>query len=269
MLEKTITTIPILGAFERANGCPLCLLWTESEESYLERVEANEVTMDPEFRKKVIAAAGFCNRHMHLLFEISFSGHTENGLGYALYAKDVLETLEGKIGELKPRARVEPRRGSSGGFLSKRTTPRRPMREAAFGAARALHGNRICPICEMLLDSDRRTLATFLNMLRDKAFASIYTESGGICLPHFASSLGLLAEDKERSDTVVVLLFEVQNERLSRLRTLLDSRIRKYAWDHHDEALSSDEADSQEDALRMIAGAEGLYCRESKVPLPS
>jgi hypothetical protein len=264
--EKTITTIRILEAFERTKSCPLCLLWTETERLYLGRVLADEVAMNPEFRDRVIAAAGFCNRHMHLLFRISSSSHAGNGLGYALYVEDVLEALEAKICELKPRTRAVPRNVSSGGFLS-RGVNRKTMKEAAFGAAKLLHGNTVCPICEMLYDSDRRTIATFLNMLRDKAFASTYARSRGICLPHFAKSLGLLAEEKERSDTVMILLFEAQCGRLSRLRTLLDSRIRKYAWNHRDEALSSDEADSQEAALWMIAGAEGLYCR--KVPLPS
>jgi Family of unknown function (DUF6062) len=266
LLEKSITTIPILGAFERAKGCPLCLLWTETEKSSLERVEANELTMNPDFRAKIIAAAGFCNRHMHVLFEASFSGHTENGLGYALYMKDVLDTLESKIGGLNSNSHAEGFRRSSSSLLAKRSTSRRKA-EVASRVANIIGGEVNCPICEMLGDSDRRTLTTFLKMLRERAFASLYARSKGICMPHFSSSLALLTKEGDRSDSVMTLLFHVQLEKLGSLRKLLDGRIRKYAWEHRDEALSAEEVASQLSALWMIAGAQGLYCLERKLSL--
>lgn len=267
VVEKTIATIEVLEAFEKSDGCPLCSLWAASERSLVERAEANEVTMDPDFRSKVVASSGFCNRHMHLLFEVSFSGHTENGLAYALYSNDVVAGLERSLRSIYADNHIT-HPPTSDGFLAKRPTSRDQAKQVSSKVSAALRGSASCPICEILVESEQRVIRTFLSMLADDEFAGLYSKSAGICFPHFASSLGLLTREKKESESVVPLLYRKQLMTLASVRNLLEGRIRKYSWEHRDEVISPEEADAQRAALGMIAGTEGLYCRDRKVTLP-
>jgi hypothetical protein len=267
VVKKTITTVPILNAFERRDGCPLCFLWTNTESSYIEHVESNEMGMDPDFRVKILASAGFCNRHMHLLFEAAFSGHTENGLGYAMFMRDVVNQLEGRMTRMQSALRAAGHIMESAKFITRGTAWRRQVGRVIDELEDSIQGSSICPICDMLLDFDARTVSTFLEMLEDKDFADLFEASNGICLPHFVSSMELLPQKTAKSKAVGNLLFVVEIRLSRKIKDLLDGRIRKYAWDHRDEVLSPEEAGSQRAALLTIAGAEGLYCRPRKASL--
>jgi len=102
MVRKDIATIEILDAFERGRLCPLCQLWIKSEERLMPHLLTNEVNMDPDFRAKVIEAKGFCNRHMHLLYNTAYTPGSQDGLGYALYMQDVVKLVLEQVKKSRP-----------------------------------------------------------------------------------------------------------------------------------------------------------------------
>lgn len=267
MVEMSISTIPVLDAFEKAGNCPLCDIWVKNEDSYLEYVESNEVTMNPEFREKVIAASGFCNRHMHRLYHMAFSGRTENGLGYALYARDVIGRIEESTGAEQSDIRQAIRHLRSKNLLTKRRNLRKGFARIVARAEKAIQGTIICPICAMLQESDRRTIGTFLNMLEDEEFARVFAKSEGMCLPHFVSAMKLLPKSRATLEVVGSLMLEVELRKVKKVGHLLGERIRKYSWDYRNEKITNDEASSQENALKTLVGVEGLYCESRKVTL--
>ncbi|MEM2473361.1 MAG: DUF6062 family protein [Candidatus Bathyarchaeia archaeon] len=93
-------TITILEGMEKSEAHPLCYLWTKREKSYVKQVLTNEVVTGSEFRKKVVAARGFCNRHAYMLYQAINESGIEDGLEYALYMKDVIEKLGKQLSSL-------------------------------------------------------------------------------------------------------------------------------------------------------------------------
>jgi len=225
------------------------------------------MTANISFRKEVVRAIGFCSRHMHVLFEVAFSGRTENGLGFAVYVRDAVVELERLVRDLHPSpgsgVRNSPRRAFIPAGLSSRGTGR----GASEKFSGAVAGSAGCPICSLLLEADSRRMWTFLEMLEDDTdFAKLYRKSGGLCALHFTVAVDSLASSGTGSQPTRVLIIDVELQKLGEIRHLLDERIRKYAWEYKDENIAPEEATSQMRAMHFIAGVEGLYCKTRKTP---
>ena len=266
MAKKDLLRIPILNAFKERDACPLCLLWSKDEMDYLLYVESNEMTASGGFRKKLVDAMGFCNHHMHLLYEVAFSSKAEDGLAYATYVRDVIGELEAVLRETESGFGAETGRAGGRGFASSGRASR-GIQGASATLARAIAGNEICPACSHLLDSERQRVGTFLVMLDDDAdFAAVFARSRGVCALHLAAVMESLAQTGSRNDAAPALIMKVELENLGRIRHLLDERIRKYSWEFRDAPITREEANSQELAMNFIGGVEGLHCKTRKTP---
>ena len=102
-MEKNLLMRPILEGMERTDGCPLCYLWLKEEREILKRLLTDEVAMNPKFMDEVVEVRGFCNRHMHLFYETAFRSYVEDGFGYALYMRAVIERIVEQFLSLYPR----------------------------------------------------------------------------------------------------------------------------------------------------------------------
>ncbi len=248
MVHVTPSTIPLLEAFERDEGCLLCYLWLKDEFQSMEFVEDNEVSMDEAFRRDVTAASGFCNRHMHVLHKVVFSGGIPDGLGYAMYADDTVEMFRESVQALQTA--LHGSRKKSWNVLSKDRTPGAVIEASAEKLDLTLQGTRICEICRRMLLADARRTRTLVDMLGHADFAGRFATSGRLCFPHFVTSIQMVPTRRVNKTAVAALLLETE------LRCLKDvSRL-----------LAEGGNASPEMAAAIIAGVEGLYCVTKKTP---
>jgi len=261
MIEKNILTVTILEGMERSKECPLCYLWTECEERYLKHILTNEVVMDPAFREKLVAARGFCNRHAHMLYRAIHEGDVEDGLGYALYMKDIIEKV---IEQLYPLCinlsnNYRPSKGKMLFHGRKRNII--TLNNVIKRKTRVQR----CPICEHLWSINHIYLHTFVQMLDDEDFRIEFSSSKGLCLPHFVSAMQMVCISKLKNPIYVAqALIDAEMKLLQLVEHLLSEFIRKQSWDFRNEP-AEQEVNANVLALNLLFGAEGVHLREINV----
>jgi hypothetical protein len=261
MIEKNILTVRILEGMEKSKDCPLCYLWTECEERYLKSILTNEVVMDPAFREKVVAARGFCNRHAHMLYRAIHEGDVEDGLGYALYMKDIIEKIIEQLSHLCTNL-------SNDSKLSKD----RVLFHRKKGSVITLNDviehktqRQQCPLCEHLWSMNQIYLHTLIQMMDDEDFRIEFNSSKGLCLPHFVSAMQMVCISKLKNPIYVAqALIDAEMKRLQLIEHLLSEFIRKQSWDFRNEP-SGQEGNANFLALNLLFGAEGVHLREINV----
>jgi hypothetical protein len=258
LIEKNILTIAILEAVEKSVGCPLCYLWVKDEEGQMEYLLANEVTMDPGFRNTLISAKGFCNYHAHLLYKVAYTPGVLDGLGYALYMKDVVESVLESLGSVRLESMSKLENKMKIDILSRRQERRRILLGLYKAVNHAILGERPCPACESLRSSDEIHLDTLLRILDDDEFRKDF-QSRALCLPHFLSAFEMLRSSKLRNSAYVArALLEVEKNCLQTVANYLSEFIRKQDWNARNESRGP-EMNANAVALNLLAGAQGLY----------
>jgi len=264
LIEKNLLTIAVLEGIEKSEGCPLCYLWVKSEEHFMEYLLTNEVTMSPEFRERVQAAKGFCNRHMHLLYKTAYEGHTEDGLGYALYMQGVVEKIIESLASLSPDYVSNFRKSNDSNVIVRRRRQRQAFTLLSSGLERAVQGKTPCPACESLWSSNKIHLHTLVQMLDDKDFREEFKSSKGLCIPHFISAIRMAGQSKLKNPVdVACTLIEVEIKHLQLAKHYLSEFIRKRSWDFRNEP-PGPEINANTMILNLLVGVEGLYCRSYK-----
>ena len=255
MIEKNLLTIRIFEGIEKSEGCPLCYLWLKSEERHMDFLLTNEAVKSSEVKKEVMAAKGFCNRHTHLLYKTAHKGGTEDGLGYAIYMKEIIEGVSEQIEPLTKR--FHSLEDLNKGFLRWR------KRKQSFSlltdiTKRAVQGRQQCPFCRHLQSLDVVYQLTLLQMLEDKDFRKDFKSSKGLCLPHFVSAMRMVGRNEfEDPANMVMTLVETEVERLQLVEHYLSEFIRKQSCDFREE-LWGPEADAKHMALNLLVGVEGI-----------
>ncbi|MEM3385503.1 MAG: DUF6062 family protein [Nitrososphaeria archaeon] len=256
MVKKDITTLDILDSFEKGKMCPLCQLWLKSEEMLMPYLLTNEVNMDPDFRAKVVGARGFCNRHMHLLYETAYTPGSQDGLGYALYMQDVIKLMLDKIKETKSDIEAIPLERS--GMLHKREAVK-IVKQTVNKLENSFKGTDSCPACEHLRQLDRLRTGTIIRMLdEDDEFRKIFSNSVGFCMPHFISILKIVSETKVKNqETVMSLLFDVETKNIEKIQSLLSKFIKRFDWAHVQKSYG-EEVEVNSIVKNFLKGVEGL-----------
>jgi len=267
LIKKNLMTIAIIEGIERSEGCPLCYLWGKSEKRHMEYLLTDEVTMSPEFREKVKAAKGFCNHHMHLLYNTTHQGNTEDGSGYALYMRDVVERISKDLGSL-PDCLGSLEDSANSDILARRRRRRNAFSLLGNTVEHAVQGQQPCPACESLWSLDQINLHTLIQMLDDKEFREEFKSSKGLCLPHFVSAIRMAGRSKLKNPAHVArTLIEVETKRLQLVEHYLSEFARKQSWDFRHEPWGS-EANANPMVLNLLVGVKGLYCRSYKAFSP-
>jgi len=252
-------TVTVLDAIKNSDECLLCYLWLKAETRLMEHLLTNEVVMDPGFRGRVLAAKGFCNHHMHLLYKTAYGGSTENGLGYALYMQDIVKRFVEQIGSinLDSLSRLEVSTKSS--IITRRRRLRKAFSVLCNAMERAVRGEQPCPACESLWSSDEIHLHTIVQMLDDKNFGEEFKSSKGLCLPHMISAIRMVSQSKLKNPVnATQILIEVGMNRLRLVEHYLSEFTRKQSWDFRNEP-PGPEVNANAMVLNMIAGVNGLY----------
>ncbi|MEM2130088.1 MAG: DUF6062 family protein [Candidatus Bathyarchaeia archaeon] len=255
MTEKNLLTVKIFEAIKKSEGCPLCYLWLKVEEQYMDFLLLNEASMSSKVRNEVVAAKGFCNRHAHLLYKTAYKGGTEDGLGYAIYMKDIIEIINKQLEPLTKQSR-------NLGDLKKKIFPHwRKQKQTyllLFDIVEHVIERQQCPVCKHLQSMDKINQHTLIQMLEVEEFQKEFKSSKGLCLPHFMSAIRILGQNKLKNpSTVAKALIETEKGNLQLVEHYLSEFIRKQSWDFREESWGP-EANANRMALNLLVGAEGF-----------
>ena len=181
-MEKSVGSIYIREALQKAETCFLCYLENRFETRYIENY-LSELVMDSNERTKIAKSRGFCNHHFHKVFRISRNPATEDGLGIALTLKTVTEELLNDVKahrNLKPatvkRLKLSFKTDSGSFFIPNLIT--------------VVANQTECPACDHVSTMMQTYIQDFLQSLTaDEEFLKLYDESAGLCIPHYIAVL--------------------------------------------------------------------------------
>jgi hypothetical protein len=221
-------------------GCALCRLLARVADNYIDGV-LWELVNDPDIRRELNQARGYCQRHAWLLVRHGAS------LGAAILMQDVIETLLGVIeaGSFEPQAAT----------FSLRQVWRSNGNSTEASAATAnlvadLSPQVPCPVCAAVQKSENYYLDALVKHFRGPdSLDSVYRASAGFCLPHFRLALSRIS-----NEATFAALVEAQKAVWQRLKAELDEFIRKNDYRFMEEGFGS-EGNSWLRAIETISGA--------------
>jgi hypothetical protein len=215
-------------------GCPVCRCVAHDSRQHLDTILYEHVT-DPDTRRRIRSAGGFCNWHTWMLLDIQGSRS-----GAAIIYEDLL-------GRLADRVR---RDGES--------TPRRWPWLAQRGRRARSERRRLraCPACVDAAAAERRYLDAMLIGSDDAELHLAYARSDGLCGPHV-----LLAIERAAGRPGASWLTARTVAKWERLRDDLARFVRKH--DHRNrEPFTETEAGACQRAFETLSGAPGLFGNE-------
>lgn len=161
----------------RMPNCPICRIGQEQERRFLETLSYERVN-EPEFRRELTEARGFCEGHGALLADFG------DPLGNSILQEDLLGALDA---DLALAAEAHRHR-----FLDE--TPLGRFRDAE--GTLPVRGE--CPVCRSKSGRERDYVEFLLEHVRDAELASLYARSSGLCRPHLALASRLARTSKAR-----------------------------------------------------------------------
>jgi len=218
---KHLAYYELLETLQQARECPLCEGRRSSVRRYLASLLYESVN-DPDFRRRLRAARGFCPRHAALLLDF------EKGLPVALWYADQLEEALDFLARLR-----QSKRKPDGGEALKKGQAHPP-----------------CPVCEWESENERLRCSTLLKYLDDDELRQALEAGPGLCLPHL---LEVLAATK--SSEAWTYLIELHQRKLAALASEVKEFLRKQDYRFASEGFGA-EADSWRRAVKALLGAD-------------
>jgi len=211
----------------RKPGCPICRLGDEASRRSADSFLWENVN-DPDSRKPLQEAYGFCPEHTRLMVatEMESSG-TLPGINL------IYESLARQVArELRQGGILQPRSNSLGSLIE-----RLGLRRRAAHSAEALPA---CPLCRIVVEVQHNALIALLEDLTEHApqAQALYHNADGLCLAHLRSALGHF---QARFPEATRFLRQEHSQRLESLAATMREYIRKQNWAYRDEALSEEE----------------------------
>jgi hypothetical protein len=231
-------------------GCVVCRLKASAVDRFLDGL-LWECVNDPDTRRNIRQARGFCQEHAWRLV------HGGASLGATIIMRDVLhnvlETLEG--GKFQALPGLSLRR------VQEALNKRQPSAATAELAA-ALTSHSPCLACEQAATMEGVYLDTLLDhLLGEDGLLAAFQASDGLCLPHFRQALALV-----RDEAVFEALVSTQRAVWGQVVAHLDEIIRKSDYRFQDEARGEETGACR----RAIAALVGAQPEEGpkKIPFP-
>ncbi|WP_299029864.1 DUF6062 family protein [uncultured Thermanaerothrix sp.] len=205
-------------------GCPICRLGDEAARRSVDGFLWENVN-DPESRRPLQEAYGFCPEHTRLLVttEMESSGVLLGvNLIYESLARQAMRDLQ-KGGSLQSAPR-----GVWGWLERFRRRPTTPPDAPT------------CPLCRVVEEVQANALITLLEdlTLHAEHARPLYLRADGVCLPHLRQALHL---HTQRFPEATRFLREETARRLETLAAHMREYIRKQNWAYRDEAMSEEE----------------------------
>ncbi|PWU20539.1 MAG: hypothetical protein C5B48_12420 [Candidatus Rokuibacteriota bacterium] len=221
------------------SGCPVCHCLLAEGRNYLDALLYEQVT-DPDTRRAIRAAWGFCNWHTWMLLEIEHSL-----FGASIIYEDLVALTLQRIEQLQHKRVGAPRRGGWLGVLW-----RRPRQRAVPAEYRQ---RAVCPACAHAADAERRYLRTLLRVAEDGDLQAAYARSDGLCLPHLFAAV-----EENSGDSGANALVERTREKWARVGRDIASFVSKHDYRNR-EPYTPAEAASYRRAFELLVGAKSVF----------
>jgi len=216
----------------REKGCPVCHCVVRGSARFLDGLLYESVT-DPFVRARIRESRGFCNWHAWMLPK-AFCPQS----GIAAIHEDILAQ---EIEALRHAAR--PRYGMSWWDRLR----------GWFAPSRGRFGKQ-CTACAISADSDERnSLDIFIESLAEQEFYQGFTESFGLCLPHFR-----MLEARHPDHPNLGAVRRIQLAKLEALRAELLEFVRRQDYRYNREPMGP-ERDSWLRSIEMLVGKAHVF----------
>jgi hypothetical protein len=224
-------------------GCALCRLLARLADNAIDGV-LWELVNDPDTRRNLNRARGYCREHAWLLVRHGAS------LGVAILMQDVIETLLGVL----EMANFEKPAGPPLSRVWHSLNHSPSSSEATAGLLAELSPQQPCPVCVATERATSYYLEALLKHLNGPdELLSIYRASDGFCLPHFRQALARVT-DKGVPENAFTALVEAQKTIWQRLEADLREFIRKNNYLFQKEEFGQ-EGDAWRRAIEAVSGA--------------
>jgi hypothetical protein len=198
--EKHMTYYNIIDSF-REKGCPVCYLVDKSVNSFFNSFLFENV-LDYGIGVKLKKSRGFCKEHAFKL--IKYGDSLATAITYSSLIEDLLDELN-KMSSAK---------------------------------SNIFNQKGICPVCEVVSESEERYLNAFILYAKEDIFLEEYKKSKGMCVPHLKQLL-LKCRDKKLLNKLIeihIQFYKTLNEELKEIIRKNDYRFSKEQWGEEKDA---------------------------------
>ncbi len=194
------------------NQCQICTLSSKLIDNAMDGFLYESVN-DPYLREKIKKAHGLCNFHSKMLIEKG------DPLAHALIYSDLLAQAISEI---------DSRNTNALSTYDKHTD---------------------CIFCERVKSSEKIYAKAFLSAYEDKDFATKYSESGMLCLPH----IKLMLENSSKTQSIIANnILQVTRQKYSELLNDLNEIRRKNDYRFSNEPLTESERTAWKKAVAVL-----------------
>jgi hypothetical protein len=251
-MERSVGSIYIREALQKAETCFLCYLENRFETRYIENY-LSELVMDSNERTKIAKSRGFCNHHFHKVFRISRNPSTEDGLGIALTLKTVTEEL---LNDVKVHRNLKPATVKRSKLPFKTDSGSVSIPNLITVVANQTE----CPACDHISTMMQTYIQDFLRSLTaDEGFLKLYDESAGLCIPHYIAVLFIASRmSKPKFASPAKRVIEKQVQALEKAHRDLSDYIEKQDYHFSEKERMKTERVLSESLARVVGrqGAE-------------
>jgi len=252
-MNRSVGSIYIREALQKADTCFLCYLENRFERRYIENY-LSELVMDSNERRKIAKSRGFCNYHFHKVFSTSRNPATEDGLGIALILKTLTEEL---LNDVKTHRNLKPAATKK---LKLNFKSASSSSSISIPNLMTIIANQTeCPACTYISTMMQTYIQDFLHsMTADEGLLKLYDESAGLCLPHYIALLHIASRMPDMKTALPLKrVVEKQVQALEKTRRDLSEYIEKQDYQFSEkERVKTEKALSE--SLTRIVGRHGV-----------
>lgn len=220
--------------------CPICTLINKSIDRFIEGLFYESVN-DIKIREDIKKSKGYCNYHAWKLESFG------DPLAHSIIYSDLIKSLEVSIEDFLKDTEVINNEKKV--FFNK---PKENNKLEKF--RKNIEGKDNCPICKMVLDSEKLYVLSFAEYIReDNEFKVEYKESGFLCIPHIVKLLENCGDIN-----LIREIMEVQLNKIRKLSHHLSEIKRKSDYRFSNEESSSEGKIAWIKAVKQWVGEPGM-----------